>query len=257
MRRHLNLRQRILYDLGEKIVLGHYLPGSVLPREQDLAEHYKVSRTVIREAVKGLAARGLLTSRPNVGATVNPRSEWQWIDSDVIAWSLVNRENRADVLLSLYEAFAVVNPAVIEDVALHCTPDELERVWAAYACLETSQGNIDDWDKAIDAWYTVLHGICRNLMLQSIALRLSEIFKSNLRDLTASKLARSAPHISLPWTHSSAEALKHHRQICQCIELHDSDMAFLVARKIFQAVLNNIRILRSDPQVRQLIESAL
>ncbi|MBK9121558.1 MAG: FadR family transcriptional regulator [Chloroflexi bacterium] len=258
MRSRLNLRQRILYDLGEKIVLGHYLPGNVLPRENDLADHYDVSRTVIREAVKGLAARGLLSSRRNVGATVNPRSEWQWIDGDVIAWALSNKQNRADVLLYLYEAFAVINPAVIENVALNATPEEHKQVWAAFRQLEASQqGDIEDWDRAIGEWYIVLHRICRSPILQSIAMRVNEIFRSNLHDLTATRLALSSPHVNLPWTHSSAEALQHHRQICQCIELQDSDMAFIIARRLFRAVLYNVRILCSDPQVRKLIETAL
>lgn len=257
MRSRLNLRQRILYDLGEKIVLGHYLPGTVLPRENDLADHYDVSRTVIREAVKGLAARGLLTSRPNVGATVNPHSEWQWIDGDVIAWALSNNQNRADVLLYLYEAFAVINPAVIENVALNATPEELKSVWEAYQRLESSRGEIDDWDQAIGEWYYVLYRICRSPILQSMAVRVHEIFRSNLRDLTATRLALSSPHINLPWVHSSFEALQHHRQICQCIELHDSDMAFLIARRMFRAVLQNVRILCRDAHVRQLIETAL
>ncbi len=158
---HLNLRQRILYDLGEKIVLGHYPPGSVLPRENDLADHFDVSRTVVREAIKGLAARGLLVSRPNVGATVNPRSEWQWIDSDVIAWALVNRQNRADILLQVYESFAVIHPAVIENVAMHATAEDQQAIWKAYRQLEKSRDEIDAWDQAITGITT--KGLATNL----------------------------------------------------------------------------------------------
>ncbi|GIK28370.1 MAG: FadR family transcriptional regulator [Anaerolineae bacterium] len=253
---HLNLRQRILYDLGEKIVLGHYPPGSVLPRENDLADHFDVSRTVVREAIKGLAARGLLVSRPNVGATVNPRSEWQWIDSDVIAWALVNRQNRADILLQVYESFAVIHPAVIENVAMHATAEDQQAIWKAYRQLEKSRDEIDAWDQAIDGWYDALHHACRTPILQSVAMRLSEIFASNLRHLTATRLALESPHINLRWIPTSAEALKHHRQIYQCIELHDSDMAFLIARRLLRAVLDNMRILCADPRVRHLIETA-
>lgn len=254
MKNKSSLRRGVMDKLGQKIVQGHYQPGTVLSTEQDLAAKYEVSRTVIREAVKGLAARGLLSSRPNVGATINERQDWQWLDSDVIAWALDNKYNRADLLLSLYEAFAFVNPAVIENVAENATLEEIERIAAAYQGLEDTLGDIDAWDQAINEWYSLLYQICRNVMLQNIALRLMDVFSTHLGSLSASKLAQLAPHIKLPWLPSSTEALHQHRQIYYSIEIHDSEIAFLTARRLFKAVMNNLQILTKDSVVRQLLE---
>ncbi|MFN2124461.1 MAG: FadR/GntR family transcriptional regulator, partial [Candidatus Promineifilaceae bacterium] len=54
---HYSLREQVLHAIGIRIISGELQPGDVLPKEDTLSKEYGVSRTVIREAVKGLAAR--------------------------------------------------------------------------------------------------------------------------------------------------------------------------------------------------------
>jgi len=68
--------------LGEQIVTGRYAPGSSIPPEPALGESFGVSRTVVREAVKSLVAKGLLVTGPKVGTRVMPEEHWNWFDSD-------------------------------------------------------------------------------------------------------------------------------------------------------------------------------
>ena len=72
--------------LGEAIVTGRYPVGSSLPPEPMLCEELGVSRTVIREAVKSLIAKGLLVTGPKVGTRVLAEEQWNWFDPDVVAW---------------------------------------------------------------------------------------------------------------------------------------------------------------------------
>lgn len=60
MPQRLNLREQVMNELGRAIARGTLSPGDTLPRETDLSDAYGVSRTVMREAIKGLAARGLV-----------------------------------------------------------------------------------------------------------------------------------------------------------------------------------------------------
>src|SRR6516164_5559747 len=78
----LSLHGRIVHAIGRRIVSGDLRPGDLLPSEPDLG----ASRTVVREAVKVLAAKGLVESRPKTGTRVRPREAWNLLDPDVLAW---------------------------------------------------------------------------------------------------------------------------------------------------------------------------
>src|ERR687886_741301 len=54
------LSDKIISQITDNVVQGHLKPGDKLPTERELAEQFRVSRTVIRDAVKTLAGRGLL-----------------------------------------------------------------------------------------------------------------------------------------------------------------------------------------------------
>ena len=81
-----NVHGNTVDHLGEAIVRGHYPVGQSIPPEPLLCEELGVSRTVIRESVKSLVAKGLLTTGPKVGTRVQPEDQWNWFDADVIVW---------------------------------------------------------------------------------------------------------------------------------------------------------------------------
>ncbi|PYR02091.1 MAG: hypothetical protein DMG00_29810, partial [Acidobacteria bacterium] len=61
-----SLHGRIVHAIGRRIVSGDLRPGDLLPAEPELG----ASRTVVREAIKVLAAKGLVESRPKTGTRV-------------------------------------------------------------------------------------------------------------------------------------------------------------------------------------------
>ncbi|HYD38523.1 MAG TPA: GntR family transcriptional regulator, partial [Allosphingosinicella sp.] len=77
-----NLTFGLLETLGRAIVTGAY-ETERFPTEAELAVRHNVSRSVTREAVKMLTAKGLLTARPRKGTTVQPSSSWNLFDTDV------------------------------------------------------------------------------------------------------------------------------------------------------------------------------
>ncbi|MGL6006491.1 FadR/GntR family transcriptional regulator, partial [Aeromonas sobria] len=74
-----NLSYLLAEKLGQQILAGEYQAGSILPGEMDLAEQFGVSRTAVREAVKMLAAKGMLLPRPRIGTRVMPQSQWNFL----------------------------------------------------------------------------------------------------------------------------------------------------------------------------------
>ena len=104
------LRGAIAHKLGVAILSGEYRPGDVLTGEVAFSEALDVSRGAYREAVRVLAAKGLVESRPKAGTRVLPRRRWNLLDPDVLAWAFTG-EPDAQLVRSLFELRGVVEPA--------------------------------------------------------------------------------------------------------------------------------------------------
>jgi DNA-binding FadR family transcriptional regulator len=106
----LRLHGTIARQLGISIVSGKYRPGDFLRGEIISAEQLAVSRTAYREAVRILAAKGLVDARPKVGTRINPPSQWHLLDPDVLDWTFESEPDLA-LLDSLFELRNVVESA--------------------------------------------------------------------------------------------------------------------------------------------------
>src|SRR5262245_38015854 len=82
------LHGEVVHTIGLRILRGDLQPGDPLPGDEELRLDHSVSRTVLREAVKVLAAKGLVHARPKTGTRVSPRSRWNVVDPDVLAWRI-------------------------------------------------------------------------------------------------------------------------------------------------------------------------
>ena len=74
--------------IGVDIIAGRYPEGAKLPGDAELTVLFGVSRPVLRESVKTLVAKGLLSTKARVGTVVRERSAWNMFDHDVLAWHL-------------------------------------------------------------------------------------------------------------------------------------------------------------------------
>src|SRR5450432_72602 len=106
----LRLHGTIARKLGILIVSGKYRPGDLLGGEIISAEQFAVSRTAYREAVRILAAKGLVDARPKVGTRINAQSKWNLLDPDVLDWTFES-EPDLQLLNSLFELRTVVESA--------------------------------------------------------------------------------------------------------------------------------------------------
>jgi len=85
----------VVQTLGKRIVAGEWKPGEGLPTESEFMAELGVGRSVVREAVRILNAKGLVRSRPMDGTRVRPRAEWRLIDPDIIQWRIEAADRRA------------------------------------------------------------------------------------------------------------------------------------------------------------------
>jgi DNA-binding FadR family transcriptional regulator len=132
-RKALRLHGSIAREIGMQIVAGRFRPGNVLDGEVEASEQRKVSRTAYREAVRILAAKGLVHSRPRVGTRVSAVEQWHLLDPDVLSWVFAG-EPEPEVLYGLFELRGIVEPAA-----------------AALAATRRNQHHLDRMRRALDA----------------------------------------------------------------------------------------------------------
>jgi DNA-binding FadR family transcriptional regulator len=109
LRRSRTSHAQVVDELGRAIVAGTYPVGSILPGDLELAQRFKVSRTVLRETMKTLAAKGMIVAKARVGTRVTEKNQWNMFDSEVIAWHFDNGVTE-EFLLQLYDIRLAVEP---------------------------------------------------------------------------------------------------------------------------------------------------
>ena len=119
------LHTAIARDLGVAIASGAIQPGATLSGEIASSAERSVSRTAYREAVRILAAKGMVESRTRTGTRVSPRARWHILDPDVLGWFLQTRPSEAFVR-DLFEVRLMVEPAAAAMAAVRRTPAQLQ-----------------------------------------------------------------------------------------------------------------------------------
>lgn len=102
-------QQSVVNELGAQILRGDFAVGANLPNEGDLTARFGVSRTVIREVMKTLAAKGLVIAKTKVGTRVADSVNWNLFDRDVLTWRLQAGVD-ATLLTALYELRIAMEP---------------------------------------------------------------------------------------------------------------------------------------------------
>jgi len=132
-----SMHAHIVRNLGLRIVAGEFAPGARLPVEATLLAEYDVSRPVLREAVRVLAAKGLVLSRQRAGAVVRPRNEWHLLDPDVLYW-LIQAKPQAEFVETLLTVRRVFEPAAAALAAKVASDESLQGIAEAYARMEAA-----------------------------------------------------------------------------------------------------------------------
>lgn len=185
-----NLTYGMLETLGRAIVTGRY-DGSPFPTEAELATQHDVSRSVTREAVKMLTAKGLLTARPRKGTTVQPPTQWNLFDADVLRW-LLERKFSLELLRQFTELRIAIEPAAAALAARAVSDGGLEAICAGYERMVEAEAGDDDPLEADIAFHIAVLEASANPFYQQFrglvttALRTSIRFTNRFKGRTAS-----------------------------------------------------------------------
>lgn len=213
------LQSQVVDRLGIAIVGGEFQPEATLPIDAALQERFGVSRTVLREALKALAAKNLITSRARIGTVVLPRREWSLFDPDVLAWHF---ETGPDIafLRSLAEIRIGLE---LESVAL-----------AAARRSEAQLAQMFAWvDGMAAAGDTAEFARCDLEFHRAVAEASSNPFMASITGLVDLVLA-SAFTISSPVDDAAARevTVAHHRRVADAIGARDAEAARAAMRTV-------------------------
>ena len=122
-----NLSHQVTQELGKAIVCGDFDADSSFPTEAELCEQFGVSRTAVREAVKMLSAKGLVSSKPRQGIRIMPEEDWNILDSDLLKWSLESQPSRS-VLKEFFQLRLAIEPEAAALAARFSHPEHLRAI---------------------------------------------------------------------------------------------------------------------------------
>jgi DNA-binding FadR family transcriptional regulator len=214
---------RVVDALGLAIVSGQQAEGSLLPGDVELLERFGVSRTVLREALKTLAAKGMVQARARVGTRVRPRSSWNLFDPDVLMWH-AEAGFRPEFLAHLAEIRMALEPEAAALAALRRTRANLDAINGWVEEMDKPRISPDDFVKADLGFHLAVADAAANPFFISISTLIEVVLVAML---TISSPADDAARLT--------ESVEQHRQIADAIASRDPD----TARRAMRTVIDN------------------
>lgn len=174
-----NLHDTIVDNLGRMIADGGIGFGDALPREDDLALKYGVSRTVVREVTKTLQALGLVVTGPRIGSRVQPLNRWRLLDPRVMGW-IVDANLAGCLKRDLLELRAMIEPAAAALAAERASPSEIASIRACVASMADA-ANTPAHQKADFQFHEYVLEASGNILLIQLRPILQAVLKASFR----------------------------------------------------------------------------
>jgi GntR family galactonate operon transcriptional repressor len=171
---------QVAHEIGRQIVSGKIHEGEFLPKEVELSAEFGVGRQAVREAIKVLAAKGLVSSRRRAGTSVTPKSAWNLLDPDVLAWHAPVEDNW-DFLTDLVELRRLLEPAA---AALAASRGDTRRVGRIGEALNEMRRSADDVEKflAADArFHVAVFAACGNTVIERLSAIIGPVLEASFR----------------------------------------------------------------------------
>ena len=219
----------VVDHVGQAIVSGRLTPGEVIDLSA-LETELGASRSVVREAIRVLADKGLVYALPKRGTVVRERDGWSLLDPDLLRWQY---ESQTDTtfLSNLAEVRAIVEPAAAALAARRRTDEDL----AAMEQALEQMADVDAEPAAIVAadvtFHTALLAATHNDLLQRMELVIHTALRA--RD----ELVHGSAAVE-----NSADA---HREVLDAIAAGDSDAAHTAVQSLLAVALHDEALIGS------------
>lgn len=219
----------VVAELGSAIVAGRIAEGSLLPGDAELSARFGVSRTVLREAMKTLAAKRLIEPKAKVGTRVLDRSKWNFFDADVLGWRCQSGLD-FDFIEHLAEMRMALEPAAAAAAARRASNDDIVQLYAIAARFD-DQSHTPETIAQVDLEFH-----------QAIARMSGNPFMRSASAIVEAALAISF-QLSSPAASPEkiAEVASNHLRIAHAIASRDPEKAVQAMRHVIEVGKSRIR----------------
>lgn len=216
--------------LGSQILSGARKPGSRMPSVEEMLQSFGVSRVVMREVSKTLAAKGMVTSKTRVGTLVTESSSWNWLDPEVLGWRIKLGMDHA-FLTQVTDIRLAVEPAAAAAAARNRTRDDIARMRAALVAMRKSEGSRHDYTQADIRLHLMVGQASGNPMFGSFAGVIAAAL-SGLNSIVSFDVI--ADH------KSHAQTTAQHAAIVDAIEARDPEAAENAMRRVINKGVRHV-----------------
>ena len=215
-----NFHTFVINEIGLGIVTGRFPVGSILASDAVMMETYGVSRTVLREALKTLEAKGLVEARPKVGTKVSPASRWSFFDPQVLFWHFEAKPDRR-FYESLFDVREALESRAAELASHRRTADEIRilKYWAHQ--MDIAEDGVEPHLLAALEIHRAIAESSGNALLRSV---------TGVVELTMVLSAKFAPPADLRQRH--ADYVAQHEALVSAMERGDGDAAVQLMQSI-------------------------
>ena len=230
-------------SLARRLLSGEVRAGETLDPEL-LAEEFGVSRTVVRESVRALSAKGMLDARPNRGTFVRPRLSWNLLDPELLRWH-AEAAPPNELFRQLAEVRMIVEPNAARLAAQNRSDAQLAAIADALAAMQVIGGarKPEEATRADLAFHAAVLQATGNELLQQIEA-VVEVTLS-LRDRFV--------HSRAGWR----DPVPVHREVYEAIAAGDQEAAATAAMKLLEQSLTDLEtVTRHSPRATHARASA-
>lgn len=169
--------QTVLTTLGREIAQDIIPSGAVLPPENNLEARFGVGRGVVREAIKTLSGKGLVSVQPRHGTRVLPRRDWSLLDRDVLSWLIDHEKPDLELLLAVQEVRSIIEPAAAALAATRATKSDLHHIHTALRAMQNSDSQ-ESATAADKAFHLAILDATHNPVLQGFRSAIDTILSA-------------------------------------------------------------------------------
>jgi DNA-binding FadR family transcriptional regulator len=189
----LNLTQQIAHYLGKAIISGEYGDHNPVPSEAVLCEQLQVSRSAAREAVKSLAAKGLLSSRARQGIRVLPETQWNLFDADILGW-IRDSNPSLELLREFSELRIAIEPEAAMLAAQRQNEASMAIILAALNRMREAEIGLDDPLEADIAFHLSILNASENRFFMQLGRIIDTTLRVSIRYTNMLSGVQAAPY---------------------------------------------------------------
>lgn len=220
------LHGKAVQEIGLWIVRGEVAPEEIVDIDE-FGTRLDVSRTVVREALRVLAGKGLVDARPKRGTFVRDRSDWNLLDPDVLRWQF---EAMADPesLEKLAEVRMMIEPSAASLAARRSNSEDIEALQAALAHMDEADVDTEDIAEADLMFHRALFAATHNELVEQLATVIEIGLRARDRYVHGHRI-------------SIKSGLRAHRKVAVAVQARDSEAASSAMVALLEAAARDAR----------------